>query len=92
MVIAARNDAFLPSGCSSVPRAGGIVENPVIVAIDDDPQVLRAVERDLRGHFGSAYRIIAADSGATALDVVRRLKLKRARPSRCSSPTSACRR
>ena len=52
------------------------MENPVIVAIDDDPQVLRAVERDLRGRFGSAYRIVAADSGATALDVVRRLKLR----------------
>jgi thioredoxin reductase (NADPH) len=54
------------------------VENPVIVAIDDDPQVLRAIERDLRSRFGSAYRIIAADSGATALDVVRRLKLRSA--------------
>jgi len=54
------------------------VENPVIVAIDDDPQVLRAVERDLRSRFGSEYRIIAADSGATALDVVRRLKLRSA--------------
>jgi thioredoxin reductase (NADPH) len=52
------------------------VENPVILAIDDDPQVLRAVERDLRGRFGSAYRIVAADSGVTALDVVRRLKLR----------------
>ena len=52
------------------------MENPVIVAIDDDPQVLRAVERDLRSRFASSYRIVAADSGATALDVVRRLKLR----------------
>ena len=52
------------------------MENPIIVTVDDDPQVLRAVERDLRGRFGSAYRIVAADSGATALDVVRRLKLR----------------
>ena len=52
------------------------MENPVIVAIDDDPQVLRAIERDLRSRFGSEYRIVAADSGATALDVVRRLKLR----------------
>lgn len=52
------------------------MENPVIVAIDDDLQVLRAIERDLRGGFGSAYRIVAAESGATALDVVRRLKLR----------------
>jgi thioredoxin reductase (NADPH) len=52
------------------------MEHPVILAIDDDPQVLRAVERDLRGRFGSSYRIVAAESGATALDVVRRLKLR----------------
>lgn len=52
------------------------MENPVIVVIDDDPQVLRAVERDLRGRFGSDYRVIAAESGTTALDVVRRLKLR----------------
>ena len=52
------------------------MENPVIVVIDDDQQVLRAVERDLRGRFGSAYRIVAAESGTTALDVVRRLKLR----------------
>ena len=50
--------------------------NPVIVAIDDDQQVLRAVERDLRGRYGSTYRIVAAEDGATALDVVRRLKLR----------------
>jgi thioredoxin reductase (NADPH) len=50
--------------------------NPVIVVIDDDLQVLRAVERDLRGRFGSTYRIVAAEDGATALDVVRRLKLR----------------
>jgi thioredoxin reductase (NADPH) len=54
------------------------VENPVIVVVDDDPQVLRAIERDLRGRFGSSYRIVAADSGATALDVARRLKLRSA--------------
>ena len=52
------------------------MEHPVIVAIDDDQQVLRAVERDLRGRFGSSYRIVAAESGTTALDVVRRLKLR----------------
>ena len=52
------------------------MENPVIVAIDDDPQVLRAIERDLRSRFASDYRIVAADSGARALDVARRLKLR----------------
>ena len=52
------------------------MDNPVILAIDDDVQVLRAVERDLRSRFGSAYRIVSAESGATALDVLARLHLR----------------
>jgi thioredoxin reductase (NADPH) len=52
------------------------VDNPVILAVDDDTQVLRAVERDLRSRFGSAYRIVAAASGASALDVLARLTLR----------------
>jgi thioredoxin reductase (NADPH) len=52
------------------------MDRPVIFTIDDDPQVLRAVERDLRGRFGSDYRVVAADGGATALDAARRLKLR----------------
>jgi thioredoxin reductase (NADPH) len=52
------------------------MDKPVILTIDDDPQVLRAVERDLRGRFGADYRIVAADSGASALDAARRLKLR----------------
>ena len=50
--------------------------NPVIVAVDDDPQVLRAVERDLRRRFGHDYRVVAAESGPSALDAVKRLKLR----------------
>lgn len=50
--------------------------HPAILAVDDDPQVLRAVERDLRGRFGSDYRIVAADGGVTALDVLDRLALR----------------
>jgi thioredoxin reductase (NADPH) len=50
--------------------------NPVILVVDDDPQVLRAVERELRGRFGSDYRVVAAGSGADALDAIRRLILR----------------
>jgi thioredoxin reductase (NADPH) len=50
--------------------------NPVILVVDDDPQVLRAVERELRGRFGSDYRVVAAGSGADALDAIRRLVLR----------------
>ena len=49
---------------------------PVILVVDDEPAVLRAVERELRGHFGAAYTVVAADSGKTALDVLRRLALR----------------
>lgn len=49
---------------------------PVIWTIDDDPDVLRAVERDLRRHYGDRYRVISADSGASALEGVKQLKLR----------------
>lgn len=52
------------------------MDKPVVLTIDDDPQVLRAVERDLRAHFGSEYRVVAADGGESALDAARRLKLR----------------
>lgn len=48
----------------------------VILAVDDDPEVLRAVTRDLRAHFSADYRIVAASSGAEALDAVKTLKLR----------------
>jgi len=49
---------------------------PVIWTIDDDPDVLRAVERDLRRQYGDRYKVIAADSGSSALEAVRHLKLR----------------
>src|ERR1044071_2430384 len=49
---------------------------PVIWTIDDDPDVLRAVERDLRRQYGNRYRIMAADSGVSALGAIEQLKLR----------------
>ena len=49
---------------------------PVIWTVDDDPDVLRAVERDLRRQYGNRYRVMAADSGANALESVKQLKLR----------------
>jgi thioredoxin reductase (NADPH) len=49
---------------------------PVIWTVDDDPDVLRAVERDLRRHYGDRYRVISADSGASALEGTKQLKLR----------------
>ena len=50
--------------------------NPVILVVDDEPAVLRAIERELRAHFGTEYAVVAADSGPAALDVIRRLALR----------------
>lgn len=47
---------------------------PVLFAIDDDPEVLRAVERDLRREYGEHYRVLRADSGAAALETLQQLK------------------
>ncbi len=47
---------------------------PVILTVDDEPQVLNAVNRDLRQHYRGDYRIIKAGSGAEAMEAVRQLK------------------
>ena len=47
---------------------------PVILTVDDDPQVLNSVERDLRQHFRGDYRILKANSGAEALQTMQGLK------------------
>jgi thioredoxin reductase (NADPH) len=47
---------------------------PVILTVDDEPQVLSAIERDLRLHFSSDYRILKSESGKEALQTVRSLK------------------
>jgi thioredoxin reductase (NADPH) len=49
---------------------------PAILTIDDDPQVLRAVERDLRQKYARDYRVVRAESGAVALDALERLKMR----------------
>ncbi len=49
---------------------------PVILTVDDDVPVLRAVERDLRARYREGYRIVAASSGADALEAVRQLTLR----------------
>ena len=46
---------------------------PVILTVDDDIDVLRAIERDLRAHYGQRYRVMGAESGASALVALQRL-------------------
>jgi thioredoxin reductase (NADPH) len=47
---------------------------PIILSVDDDPSVLSAISRDLRRQYGERFRVLRADSGATALETVRELK------------------
>jgi thioredoxin reductase (NADPH) len=49
---------------------------PAIVAVDDEPAVLAAVARDLRRGFGERYRILRADSGAKALELLTELRTR----------------
>jgi thioredoxin reductase (NADPH) len=49
---------------------------PVLLTVDDDPNVLRAIERDLRQKYGSRFRIFKTDSGQKALELVKQLKLR----------------
>jgi thioredoxin reductase (NADPH) len=50
--------------------------NPAIVTVDDDAEVLRAIERDLRRKYSAGYRVLRADSGSAALEIVRELKVR----------------
>jgi thioredoxin reductase (NADPH) len=47
---------------------------PIILTIDDEVEVLNSIERDLRQHYGTTYRIMKASSGEQALETSRQLK------------------
>ncbi|NGM15755.1 FAD-dependent oxidoreductase [Verrucosispora sp. WMMA2044] len=50
--------------------------NPVILSVDDDPAVSRAVARDIRRRYGDRYRVVRATSGPEALEALREVKLR----------------
>jgi len=49
---------------------------PILLSVDDDSDVLRTIERDLRSQYGAEYRIMGSDSPKSALDLLRQLKLR----------------
>lgn len=49
---------------------------PILLSVDDDSDVLRAIERDLRSQYGAEYRIMGSDSPEQALDVLKQLKVR----------------
>jgi thioredoxin reductase (NADPH) len=50
------------------------VGKPVLLTVDDDPGVSRAVARDLRRRYGEHYRVVRADSALDALDALKEIK------------------
>ena len=48
----------------------------MLLTVDDDPSVSRAVARDLRRRYGQDHRVVRAASGAEALDALREIKLR----------------
>ncbi|BBX65405.1 fused response regulator/thioredoxin-disulfide reductase [Mycobacterium saskatchewanense] len=59
-----------PDGPASQPR------RPVLLTVDDDPSVSRAVARDLRRQYGDKHRIVRTESGPDALETLKELKLR----------------
>src|SRR4051794_4319328 len=59
-------------------RPGGRTRmgKPVLLSVDDDPAVSRAVARDLRRQYGEHFRILRASSAAEGLEALRELKLR----------------
>jgi thioredoxin reductase (NADPH) len=49
---------------------------PILMSVDDDPDVLHAIERDLRSHYGAEYRVLASDSPEGALETLKGLKVR----------------
>jgi thioredoxin reductase (NADPH) len=60
----------------TAPNAPSENARTAIITVDDDPDVSRAVARDLRRKYASEYRIVRAESGSSALDALRELKLR----------------
>lgn len=52
------------------------MSDPVILVVDDDPEVLAAIRRDLRSRYRPGYRVLAASSGESALDTIKELKAR----------------
>lgn len=54
---------------------------PVLLAVDDDPQVLRAIRRDLSSAYQADYRVVSASSAAEALHVLDALRERHEEPA-----------
>jgi thioredoxin reductase (NADPH) len=49
---------------------------PILLSVDDDSDVLRAIERDLRSKYGAEYRVMASDTPDGALTLLKQLRVR----------------
>lgn len=49
---------------------------PILLSVDDDADVLRSIERDLRSQYGAEYRVMGSDSPEGALDLLKQLRVR----------------
>jgi len=49
---------------------------PIMLSVDDDSDVLRTIERDLRSQYGADYRVIGSDSPEKALDLLKQMRVR----------------
>ncbi|TKK72042.1 response regulator [Ilyomonas limi] len=49
---------------------------PYIIIVDDDIQVLRAIQRDIRNEYRGDYKVAATESANEVMELVKELKLK----------------
>jgi len=57
-------------------KASPTARRPMLLTVDDDPSVSRAVARDLRRRCGRDHQVVRAGSGTEALDALREIKLR----------------
>jgi len=53
-----------------------VTPRPVLLTVDDDPAVGRALARDLRRRYGAGHRIVRAEDGPSALEALQELTLR----------------
>ncbi len=50
------------------------MKKPFILTVDDDPVVLKAVERDLQQRYAQEYRVVGINLGSAALDFLKQVR------------------
>src|SRR5580704_2592208 len=74
--VSASRGSATQGSASPEPASAQEPRRPAIMTVDDDPDVSRAIARDLRRRYGEQNRIVRAESGEAALDALRQMKLR----------------